>query len=76
VRVLDALNPTVNGIRGRVVDETKNTLAIGNADESAMIPKEIATFRFQLPTGILVDVDGTRLMSRPENRLKTRTRRW
>jgi ribonuclease P protein subunit POP4 len=76
VRVLDALNPSVNGIRGTVVDETRNTLAISNGKETAMVPKEIATFRFHLPTGILVDVDGARLMSRPENRLKTRTRRW
>ena len=76
VRVLDALNPSVNGIRGKVIDETRNTLSISNGEETAMIPKEIATFRFHLPTGILVDVDGGRLMSRPENRLKTRTRRW
>ena len=76
VRVLDALNPSVNGIQGKVVDETRNTLSIGKARESVMIPKEIATFRFHLPSGILVDVDGSRLISKPENRLKTRTRRW
>jgi len=76
VKVLDALNPSVNGIRGKVIDETRNTLSISNGEETAMIPKEIATFRFHLPTGILVDVDGSRLVSRPENRLKTRTRRW
>jgi ribonuclease P protein subunit POP4 len=76
VRVLDALNPSVSGIQGKVIDETRNTLAIGTASETAMIPKEIATFRFHLPSGILVDVDGSRLISRPENRLKTRTRRW
>ena len=76
VRVLDALNPTVNGLRGTIVDETRNTLTIENAKGTSMIPKEIATFRLALPTGILVDVDGDRLVSRPENRLKTRTRRW
>jgi len=76
VRVLDALNPSVNGIQGKVVDETRNTLSIGKTRESVMIPKEIATFRFHLPSGILVDVDGSRLISKPENRLKTRTRRW
>jgi ribonuclease P protein subunit POP4 len=76
VRVLDALNPSVNGIRGKVIDETRNTLTISTPGETAMIPKEIASFRFHLPTGVLVDVDGSRLVSRPENRLKTRTRRW
>ena len=76
VKVLDALNPSVNGVRGTIVDETRNTLTVENAKGTAMIPKEIATFRFSLPTGIVVDVDGSRLISRPENRLKTRTRRW
>jgi RNase P/RNase MRP subunit p29 len=28
-----------------------------------MIPKEIATFRFNLPSGIRVDVDGERLVA-------------
>jgi ribonuclease P protein subunit POP4 len=76
VRVLDGLNPSVDGIQGRVIDETRNTLAISKAQETVMIPKEIATFRFHLPSGALVDVDGRRLISKPENRLKTRTRRW
>ena len=76
VKVLDALNPQVNGLRGTIVDETKNTLTIENAKGTSMITKQIATFRLALPTGILVDVDGDRLISRPESRLKTRTRRW
>jgi len=76
VKVLEALNPNINGIRGIVVDETRNTLAIEDANGTATIPKEIATFRFSLPTGIVVDVDGGRLISRPENRLKLRARRW
>jgi ribonuclease P protein subunit POP4 len=41
-----------------------------------LIPKSVATFRFKLHDGTLVDVDGTRLVGRPENRLKTRVRRW
>jgi len=76
VKVLNALNPQVNGLRGTIVDETKNTLTIENSKGSSMIPKNIATFRLSLPTGIIVDVDGTRLVSQPENRLKMRTRRW
>ena len=41
-----------------------------------MIPKDIATFRFNLPDGVQVDVDGRRLAGRPEGRLKTRVKRW
>jgi ribonuclease P protein subunit POP4 len=76
VRVTEATSPAVRGIRGAVVDETKNTLKILASGRTLMVPKEIATFRFKLPSGIQVDVDGKRLIARPENRLKTRVRRW
>ncbi len=76
VRVTQAADPSVNGIRGTVVDETKNMLKILASERTLMIPKEIATFRFNLPSGIRVDVDGDRLVARPESRLKTRVRRW
>ena len=76
VRVTEATDPSVNGVRGTVVDETKNMLKILTSEKTIMIPKEIATFRFNLPSGIRVDVDGQRLVARPESRLKTRVRRW
>ena len=76
VKVSDATNPEVKGIRGAVVDETKNALKILSSQGTLMVPKSIATFRFKLPDGVQVDVDGRRLVSRPENRLKTRVKRW
>jgi len=76
VKVSDATNPEVKGIRGAVVDETKNALKILSSRGTLMVPKSIATFRFKLPDGVQVDVDGRRLVSRPESRLKTRVKRW
>jgi len=76
VKVSDATNPEVKGIRGAVVDETKNVLKILSSRGTLMVPKSIATFRFKLPDGVQVDVDGRRLVSRPESRLKTRVKRW
>ena len=76
VKVNEATDPTLKGIRGIVVDETKNTLEILAATRTIAVPKKIATFRFKLPSGTLVDVVGSRLVASPENRLKTRVRRW
>jgi len=76
VKVTHANNPMIEGIRGVVVDETKNMLMINAKRGRVMIPKSIATFRFNLPGGIRVDVDGERLVAKPENRLKTKVRRW
>ena len=76
VRVSAATNSEIKGIRGTVVDETKNTLSLLSSRGTLMVPKNIATFRFDLPDGRQVDVDGTRLVARPEARLKTRVKRW
>jgi len=76
VKVMRANNPMIEGIRGVVVDETKNMLMINAKSRRVMIPKNVATFRFDLPRGIRVDVDGERLVAKPENRLKTKVRRW
>ena len=76
VKVSQATNPAIKGIRGAIVDETKNTLKIQSRRGTLMIPKDIATFRFNLPDGVQVDVDGRRLTGRPEGRLKTRVKRW
>jgi len=76
VKVTQAKDPTIRGVHGSVVDETKNTLSILASGGTLMVPKNIAIFRFQLPSGTLVDVDGERLVAQPENRLKTRVKRW
>lgn len=76
VKVMHADNPMIEGIRGVVVDETKNMLMISAKRRRVMIPKNVATFRFDLPGGVRVDVDGERLVAKPENRLKTKVRRW
>ncbi len=76
VKVVHARNSAVSGFRGVVVDETRNMLTVTSKRRKIMIPKNIATFQFNLPGGVRVDVDGERLVAKPENRLKTRVRRW
>lgn len=76
VKVSESANPSVKGVRGAVVDETRNMLKVRSTRGTILIPKDVATFRFKLPNGVQVDVDGRRLVARPESRLKTRVRRW
>ncbi len=76
VRVVQSTNASAKGIRGTVVDETRNMLTIAGKNGRVMVPKDTATFRFKLPSGTRVDVNGERLVAKPENRLKTRMRRW
>ena len=75
-KIVSARTRSVRGARGVVVDESKNMITLLHQGRKTLIPKSIVTIRFRLPDGCLVDVDGTRLIGRPENRLKAKVRRW
>lgn len=72
VTVVDAANADLVGISGHVSRETKNTLIVCDDDVARQVPKRDATFRFRLPNGTTVDVDGDRLVARPARRTETR----
>jgi ribonuclease P protein subunit POP4 len=70
VEIVEAKNKAMVGIKGRVIDETRNTLVIEKEDgKEVRIPKDVAVFLFQLK-GCKVKVDGRLLIGRPEERLK------
>ncbi len=75
-RVVKSSHKGYVGIKGRVVDETRNMLVILSEKGFKKIPKEVSTFRFKLPDGCLVEVEGWRLVGRPEDRVKKVGRRW
>jgi ribonuclease P protein subunit POP4 len=69
-------NPFLAGTRGRIIDETKNTVKLSTRNGVKVIPKGVAVLRLDLPDGSVVEVEGARLVGRPENRMKMRTRKW
>jgi ribonuclease P protein subunit POP4 len=69
-------NTLLMGTRGRIVDETRNTVKLSTSEGVKMIPKGAAVFRLDLPDGSIVEVEGAKLVGRPENRMKTRGRKW
>jgi len=75
VEVVRDRNPSNASIRGRVVDETRNTLLIRKGERERRIAKRTAVFRFSLPDGAAVDVEGPALVGRPEDRVKRKMRR-
>jgi len=62
------------GIRGRIVDETKNMIKILTERGEKKIPKAECTFRIKLDD-VYVDIDGKILVARPEERIKKRYRK-
>jgi len=75
--VMASSNPTSKGIKGIVVDETKNTLVIEQDDVRKRIIKQDSVFRFKLPNGTILEIDGSAITGRPEDRVKKKIkRRW
>jgi ribonuclease P protein subunit POP4 len=73
--VLEDSNPSNVGVRGTVVDESLNTVVIGDERERRVAKKD-AVFKFTL-NGEVVKVEGRALQGRPEDRVKkTIKRRW
>jgi len=70
VKVLSHSDPTVVGLEGIVIDETRNTLVIRSRNGDKRVFKHCGVFRFFLPNNVVVDVDGTLIVGRPEDRLK------
>lgn len=58
------------GLRGRVVNETKNLLVIETPKGEKRIPKGGCTFRFFLDDDTTMDVLGKTIAFRPEERAK------
>ncbi len=69
VLVVRAGNPGHTGVKGRIVDETRNTLVISGESRLKRIPKKFSVFRLTLPDGVLVEIDGTVLVMAPEKRI-------
>jgi ribonuclease P protein subunit POP4 len=76
VKITRSVNRSIQGRSGLIVNESKNMITLSKKGRKVLIPKNIATFRFKLADGRIVEVDGSRLVGRPENRLKTKVRRW
>lgn len=65
VLITKSSNPTLIGVEGEVVDETRNTLKIRTKSGVKQVLKDICTFDLDG-----VQIEGGDILGRPENRLK------
>lgn len=71
-RVVNSSDPNLIGISGTIIDETRNMLVIEQMERPKMVPKANSIFRITLPSGEEVELEGTKLVARPEERVKKR----
>ena len=75
--VVKSLHPSYVGIKGKILNETRNTLVILHNNKKGMVIKNMAVFHFTMPDGTVVEIDGKIIVGRPESRIKKRIkRRW
>lgn len=76
VIIARSADPTQKSLKGRVIDETYNTLKIETGKGEKVIPKKNCIFIFTLPDKTKVQVEGSLLVSRPEDRIKKKFQKW
>lgn len=74
VLVVHASNQSLIGINGFIVDETRNMVTIRTRCGPKHVAKKCAIFRLQLPSGKIVDLEGSALVMAPEKRINMRIR--
>ena len=71
MEVEESSNRDMEGLRGRIVDETRNTFVIETEQgEEKRIPKSGNMFIFILEDGTRARIRGDKLLARPEDRIK------
>ena len=78
VEVIESSNKYSIGLKGKVIDETKNMIKIETKNgEEKMIPKEKTVFKFWIPGRKgFVTIRGDEIVVRPEDRIKKKFKRW
>ena len=78
VEIVDSKNKTLVGMKGRIIDETKNTFTIRSDGKERKIIKKDSTFVFKVGRKKFM-IKGERLVGNPWERLKRRIKvknRW
>ena len=71
-RVVNSSDQNLIGTYGTIIDETKDMFVINQAGKPKIVQKATSIFGISLPSGEEVDVDGAKLVARPEDRIKKR----
>lgn len=75
VSILRSPCASYESIGGRVADETRNVLTISTPNGTKKVPKDVCYFRFKLPNNEIIEIEGSLIVGRVEDRVKMRRRR-
>ncbi|HDM23623.1 ribonuclease P protein subunit [archaeon] len=77
VEVIESSHPNLIGVKGKVIDETKNLLILELKNgRRVKVPKSICVFRFFISEKHRIVVKGEEIAKSPDERLKKCVKRW
>ena len=76
LKVKESTSMFYKKISGKVIDETKNMLAVSHIGKKKYLPKNTSKFCFILSDGEQIEINGEKLVGRPHDRVKKILRRW
>ncbi len=75
IKVVRSSNQTCIGLYGRVINETRNMFTLMFENRKRTVAKNLSTFHMKLADDTVVEIEGSLLEGRPEDRLKKTIRR-
>ncbi len=70
VEIIDSNHKEYVGIKGKIIDETRNTINIDTGSQEKLIIKKEVVLLLYLPENKKVSIDGKIIVARPEDRIK------
>jgi len=72
IEVVGSRDPTLVGVTGMIVEETRRTLRVRTLNGEVTIPKDVISFTIDSEE---VEINGAAVTQRPEDRINRRYRR-
>lgn len=69
IEVIDAKNKSLIGIKGKIIDETRNTIKVIHENQEKILLKEQLTFITKIDDK-KIKINGKILVGKPEERIK------
>jgi len=74
-KVISATNKCQTGLEGKIIDETQKTILLEVENVCKRIPKQGSVFRLKLKDHC-IEIKGDEIVTRPENRIKKKFKKW
>ncbi len=72
IQVIDSDDPTLVGVSGQIIEETRRTIIVQTSKGEKILPKNVINFTLDFEKEV---IEGFTVTQRPENRINRKYRR-